>query len=99
MSANDTFIADIAVILNNLHGYISSSQYNLSGFIRGYNLPYGQDQVYWANDPALHPHFDSLASGIPNSTSSEDAFSQFDGVQNSAHLCHDSAGEIVWMVR
>jgi len=45
-----------------------------------------------------HPHIDLSTSNIPAKVSSEDAFHLGDG-QKSAHKCHSSAGEVVWMVR
>ena len=102
-SANDYIFGNKELVFNNVQALNTDSNgstpYQLSGYIRGYSsLVY---DLYWWNRGSLNqsPHIDSDACGIPGYTSSEDNFNWENGPLNTNHLCHTSAGEIVWMLR
>jgi hypothetical protein len=56
--------------------------------------------LWWNIDSSnsWHPGFD-VSGTLPNPTPSEDSFAWHDAGINPNHLCHNSNGEIVWMVR
>ena len=105
-SLNDYLFGDIGLITQSFNTYYLDvwgvNPYNVSAKIRGYdastfNMRWYQGSCcgnsgYW--------HAGSDVSGqLPNYTPSEDSFTWHEGVLNTNHLCHTSAGEIVWMVR
>lgn len=102
-SQNDYLFADIDLIVYDYTGYYTQSNgsnpQNLSCTVRGYGCQNYNFRWWnisgWSN---WHSGFD-VGGTLPNSTYSEDTFTWHEGTLNPAHLCHTSAGEIVWMVR
>lgn len=102
-SINDFLYANIELLKNNFGGYNTQSAgtnpHKLSSKVRGYS-----STVYnflWWNvdgDNQWHMGFD-VSGTLPDAASSEDSFAWHDGGLHPNHLCHSSAGEIVWMVR
>lgn len=101
-SGNDYLFGDIGLITDVLGGDISSNTsnpYHVSGRIRGYDIT--AYNAWFYNDTSTdrwHPHVDGQR--LPGATGSEDDFGWADSAgTNTSHLCHTSAGEVVWMVR
>ena len=99
-SQNDYIFANIALVTDTLSGTIhsnSSNPYSIEGYIRGYDV-LSHELWFYGEYGNYHQHVDG--SRIPQASFSEDNFGWADsGGTNTDHLCHTSAGEIVWMVR
>ncbi|MEC8137431.1 MAG: fibrinogen-like YCDxxxxGGGW domain-containing protein, partial [Pseudomonadota bacterium] len=99
-SQSDYIFADISLVTDSLSNSIDangSNPYQLQGFIRGYDVQ-AYDLWFYGEYASYHQHVDG--SRLPQAATSEDNFGWADtGGTNTNHLCHTSAGEIVWMVR
>jgi len=67
---------------------------NHRGKIRGLKIE--TRNLKWYNEKSWHPGFD--LAGTAGAGSSEDSFTWHDGALTK-HLCHQSGGDTVWMVR
>jgi hypothetical protein len=103
-SPNDFIFGDVVLITNN-HSAVqllagTSNPYNVNAKIRGYDATSFNMRWYQGTCCGGHWHAGSDVQGVlPNATPSEDSFTWHECVLNTNHLCHTSAGEIVWMVR
>jgi hypothetical protein len=76
----------------------TTNPYNVSGRIRGLDVESYAAWFYNDGGDVWHPHVDGQR--FPGAASSEDDFGWADSNgTNTSHLCHTTAGEIVWMVR
>lgn len=102
-SYNDYIFADIDLIVYDYTGFYTQSNgsnpQNMSCMVRGYSC-LNYNFRWWNISGASNWHSGFDVGGVlPNPTSSEDSFTWHEGVLNSSHQCHTSAGEIIWMVR
>ena len=103
-SPDDYIFGDVELITQDFYGYLldigGANPYSVSTKIRGYDGANFNMRWYQGTCCGGHWHVGSDVSGVlPNSTPSEDSFTWHECVLNTDHLCHTSAGEIVWMVR
>ena len=103
-SPNDYIFADIILLEQDFSAHWLDSNtinpYNMTCKVRGYDCASYGFRWWHGTSGSYNWHAGFDVSGyLPGSVSSEDSFTWHEGLLNSNHLCHTTAGDIVWMVR